>query len=96
MTTSQLAAVCYLARPATPTTLTPLYVDQLRRWFVWCEASGLDRPVGIERGAHVELFIRGLSESGLMDSSITTMMNGVRGVFRFAHIDGIIPSDPAV
>jgi integrase/recombinase XerD len=24
------------------------------------------------------------------------MMHGVRGFFRFAHIDGMIPSDPAV
>jgi integrase len=31
-----------------------------------------------------------------MDSTVVTMMNGVRGFFRFAHIDGLIPSDPAV
>ena len=31
-----------------------------------------------------------------MDSSVVTMMNGVRGFFRFAHIDGLIPADPAV
>jgi integrase/recombinase XerD len=31
-----------------------------------------------------------------MDSTVTTMMHGVRGSFRFAHIDGLIPSDPAV
>ena len=31
-----------------------------------------------------------------MDSTVTTMMHGVRGFFRFAHIDGLIPSDPAV
>jgi integrase/recombinase XerD len=24
------------------------------------------------------------------------MFHGVRGFFRFAHIDGLIPSDPAV
>jgi integrase/recombinase XerD len=24
------------------------------------------------------------------------MMHGVRGFFRFAHIDGLIPADPAV
>ena len=30
------------------------------------------------------------------DSSVTTMMHGVRGFFRFAHIDGLIPADPAV
>ena len=31
-----------------------------------------------------------------MDSSVVTMMHGVRGFFRYAHIDGLISSDPAV
>lgn len=31
-----------------------------------------------------------------MDSTVVTMMHGVRGFFRFAHIDGLIASDPAV
>ena len=46
--------------------------------------------------AHVELDIRSMGEPGLMDSSVVSMMNGVRGFFRFAHIDGLIPADPAV
>ena len=72
-----------------------LYAYQLRRWFAWCETNGLDPLVGIQR-AHVELYIRHLGESGLMDSSVITMMHGVRGFFRFAHIDGLIAADPAV
>jgi integrase/recombinase XerD len=31
-----------------------------------------------------------------MDSSVNTMMHAVSGYFRFAHIDGVITSDPAV
>ena len=31
-----------------------------------------------------------------MDSSVVTMMHGVRGFFRFAHVDGLITADPAV
>ena len=31
-----------------------------------------------------------------MDSTVVTMMHGVRGFFRFAHIDGLITADPAV
>jgi integrase/recombinase XerD len=31
-----------------------------------------------------------------MASSVNTAMHAVRGFFRFAHIDGLIPSDPAV
>src|SRR5918995_3383028 len=93
MTTAQLAAVSYLARYSGHT--HDLYAYQLRRWFDWCEESSLDPLVGIER-AHVELYIRSLGERGLMDSSVVSMMNGVRGFFRFAHIDGLIPADPAV
>ncbi len=93
MSTAQLAAVSYLARYSGHT--HALYASQLRRWFGWCETNRLDPLLGIQR-AHVELYIRQLGESGLMDSSVSTMMHGVRGFFRFAHIDGLIPADPAV
>ena len=93
LTPAQLAAVSYLARYSGPT--HALYAYQLRRWFDWCESNGLDPLTGVQR-AHVELYIRGLAESGLRDSSICTMMHGVRGFFRFAHIDGLIAADPAV
>jgi integrase/recombinase XerD len=93
MSPAQLAAVSYLARYSGRT--HDLYAMQLRRWFAWCEANDLDPLIGIQR-AHVELYIRQLGESGLQDSSVVTMMHGVRGFFRFAHIDGTIASDPAV
>jgi site-specific recombinase XerD len=51
--------------------------------------------VGIQR-AHVELYIRRLGDRGMMNSTVATMMHGVRGFFRFAHIDGLIQADPAV
>jgi site-specific recombinase XerD len=93
MTPTQLAAVSFLARYSGAT--HHLYAYQLRRWFAWCEANRLDPLVGVER-AHVELYIRHLGDCGLMPSSINTMMHGVRGFFRFAHIDGRTPADPAV
>jgi integrase/recombinase XerD len=93
MSTAQLAAVSYLARYAGHT--RELYAYQLKRWFSWCDVNGLDPLSGIQR-AHVELYIRHLGDGGLMDSTVTTMMHGVRGFFRFAHIDGLLPSDPAV
>jgi site-specific recombinase XerD len=71
------------------------YASQLRRWFGWRETNALDPLVGIQR-AHIELYIRHLGESGLMTSSVNTSMHTVRGFFRFAHIDGLIVSDPAV
>jgi site-specific recombinase XerD len=72
-----------------------LYAYQLRRWFTWSESNDLDPLIGIQR-AHIELYIRDLGESGLQVSSVNTMMHGVRGFFRFAHIDGLIPANPAV
>jgi site-specific recombinase XerD len=93
MSTAHLAAVSFLARYSGRT--HALYEFQLREWFTWCEEHGLDPLVGVQR-AHVELYIRGLGERGLMDSSIVTMMHAVRGFFRFAHIDGLIGADPAV
>jgi len=93
MSTAQLAAVSFLARYSGRT--HRLYAFQLREWFSWCEGHGLDPLAGVQR-AHVELYIRGLGERGLMDSSVVTMMHGVRGFFRFAHIDGLVPADPAV
>ncbi len=93
MSAAQLAAVSFLARYSGRT--HALYAYQLRRWFGWCEANGLDPLIGIQR-AHVELYIRALGDSGLMDSSINTMMHGVRGFFRFAHVDGLVAADPAV
>jgi integrase/recombinase XerD len=93
MTPAQLAAVWYLARYSGQTHL--LYAYQLRRWFTWCEANGLDALIGVQR-AHIELYVRHLREYGLRDSSICTMMHGVRVYFRFAHIDGHITADPAI
>ena len=93
MSPAQLAAVSYLARYSGRT--HTLYAFQLRCWFAWCEINGVDPLVGIQR-AHVELYIRHLGDTGLMDSTVITMMHGVRGFFRYAHIDGLIASDPAV
>jgi site-specific recombinase XerD len=93
MSTAQLAAVSFLARYSGRT--HHLYQVQLREWFAWCERNGLDPLVGVQR-AHVELYIRSLGERGLMDSSVVSMLCSVRGYFKFAHIDGLIPADPAV
>lgn len=93
MTPAQLAAVSFLARYAGST--HSMYASQLRRWFEWCQVRDLDPLVGIQR-AHVELYIRHLGECGLMASSVNSSMHAVRGFFKFAHIDGLIMSDPAV
>ncbi len=93
MSRGQQAAVSYLARYSGLT--HNLYAHQLREWFAWCDTHELDPLVEVQR-AHIELYIRSLGDRGLMDSSVITMMHGVRGYFRFAHIDGLIPADPAI
>jgi integrase/recombinase XerD len=93
MAPAQLAAVSYLARYSGHTHM--LYASHLRRWFAWCQSNTLDPLVGIQR-AHIELYIRHLGQAGLMASSVVTSMHAVRGYFRYAHIDGLIVSDPAV
>ena len=93
MSTAQLAAVSYLARYARRTHV--LYAFQLGEWLAWCQINGLDPLAGIQR-AYVAPYIRGLGDRGLMDSCLNTMMQAVRGYFRFAHIDGLIPADPGV
>ncbi len=93
MTPAQQAAVSDLARYSGHP--HALYAYQLRRWFARCEVNALDPPVGIQR-AHLEFYIRQIGESGLRVSSVNTMMHGVRGFFRFAHIDGLITADPTV
>ena len=88
-----------------PTHASQMYARNLHNFLVAQSEDGAFGPkdddeiitelVGIQR-AHVELYIRHLGDTGLMPSSVNTMMHGVRGFFRFAHIDGLIPADPAV
>ena len=91
MSTAQLAAVSYLARYSGH--IKPACPPQPQRWFASCRANGLDPLLGIQR-AHVELCIWRAGDSGLMDSTVTTMMNAVRGFFGFAHIDGQVEVPP--
>lgn len=86
MTPAQLAAVSYLARYAGHT--HQLYAYKLRRWFTWCETNRFDPR---SASSAPTSSIRHLGETGLRASSTNTMMHGVRGFFRFAHIDGLIP-----
>lgn len=79
MSTAQLVSVSYLARYAGRT--HALYAYQLRESFSWCEGNELDPLAGIQR-AHVELYIRGLGDRGLMDSSVNTTIHAVRGCCR--------------
>jgi site-specific recombinase XerD len=93
MSKAQLAAVSFLARYTGDT--HSLYAFALRQWFGWCDHNALGPLLDVQR-AHVERYIRQLSERGLKDSTVVTMVHRVRGYFRFAHIDGPIAADPTV
>jgi integrase/recombinase XerD len=93
MTTAQLAAVSFLARYAGHA--HELYSYQMRRWFEWCEGNGLG-PAGRDptrpHRAVPPRSGRGRPH-GVFDEHDDARG---RGFFRFAHIDGLIPADPAV
>ena len=72
MSTAQQAAVSFLARYSGLT--HHLYQLQLREWFAWCENTGLDPLVGVQR-ADVELYTRSLGERGLMASFGAVALN---------------------
>jgi site-specific recombinase XerD len=62
-------------------------------FFQWAGDHGLEvlqasRP-------HIELYRSGMEERGLAASTIDRRLSTVCGFYRFAHIDGRIPSNPA-
>lgn len=88
----QSAAVSYLAKYRNPLTFR-LYRAYLEAWIRWCQVLGLDPLTDIVRG-HVELYIREISETHKA-STVNTMLQPVRGYYKYAMIDGLIDRDPA-
>lgn len=89
---AQLAAVGFLARYTGPT--HEVYRHYLDRWWNWCENQGIDPLLEVAR-PHVELYVRTLVNQGLKPTSVRTALAPVRGLFKFAYLDGVIPRDPA-
>ena len=88
---AQLAAVALLARYSGRT--LDAYRHDVRAFFQWASDSRLvvlqaTRP-------HIELYRGAMEERGLAASTIERRMSTVCGFYRFAHIDGRIPSNPA-
>jgi len=88
---AQVAAVAFLARYSGRT--LEAYRHDLRMFFQWAGDHGLEvlqasRP-------HIELYRSGMEERGLAASTIDRRLSTVCGFYRFAHIDGRIPSNPA-
>lgn len=82
----------YIAKYSNTTTRehATAIVDQ---WYRWCYDHGLD-PIDAKR-AHIELWLRYLEEErGLMPSSICGKLTSVRGLYKYAHMDGYITDNP--
>src|ERR1700722_1810178 len=88
---AQVAAAAFLARYNGRTLETYRY--DLRTFFQWCADVGL---VVLEaKRAHIELWRATMEERGLAASTIDRRLSTICGFYRFAHIDGRTPSNPA-
>ena len=87
----QFAAVAYLARYGGRTLES--YRADLRQFFQWCHDVDV-APLAATR-THIELYRAWMDERGLAASTVDRRLSTVCGYYRFAHIDGRIPSNPA-
>lgn len=88
---AHLAAAAFLARYQGRT--LEAYRYDLRVFFQWANDVGMEvlnatRP-------EIELYVRTMEEKGLAATTIDRRLSTVCGLYRFAHIDGRISSNPA-
>jgi site-specific recombinase XerD len=88
---AELAAAAYLARYSGRTLQS--YRTDLHGFFQWASDVGL-RPLQAAR-THIELYRAYMEQSGLAPATIDRRLSTVCGYYRFAHIDGRIPANPA-
>lgn len=88
---AQLAAVAFLARYSGRT--LDAYRHDLRGFFQW--AADMQLTVLAATRPHIELLRSWMEDRGLAASTIDRRLSTVCGFYRFAHIDGRIPSNPA-
>jgi len=88
---AQLAAAAFLARYSGRT--LEAYRFDLRCLFQWVDVLGVD-VLALTR-VHIELYRSHMEQRGLAASTIDRRLSTVCGYFKFAHIDGRIPANPA-
>ena len=88
---AQLAAAAFLARYSGRT--LDAYRHDLRGFFQWSADIGL--TVLAATRPHIEVYRGWMEDRGLAASTIDRRLSTVCGYYRFAHIDGRIPSNPA-
>ena len=87
----QRAAIAFLARYSGRT--LEAYRHDLKYFFQWAGDHDLD--VLAATRAHIEMYRSTMEQRGLAPSTIDRRLSTVCGYFRFAHIDGRIPANPA-
>ena len=87
----QLAAAAFLARYSGRT--LEAYRYDLRYFFHWASDHGVE--VLAATRAQIEMYRATMQQHGLAASTIDRRLSTVCGYFRFAHIDGRIPANPA-
>ena len=88
---AELAAVAFLARYNGRT--LEAYQHDLRDYFGWAESNGL--TVLSASRADIELYRHHMEQRALAASTIDRRLSTVCGYYRYAHIDGRIPTNPA-
>lgn len=88
---AQLAAAAFLARYNGRT--LEAYRHDLRYYFQWVTDQHL--VVLAATRAHIEIYRSTMEQRGLAASTIDRRLSTVCGYYRFAHIDGRIPANPA-
>ena len=85
------AGVAFVARYSGRT--LHAYRHDLRSFFQWTADHGM-APLAATR-AQIELYRMSMEQRGLAASTIDRRLSTVCGYYRFAHIDGRIPANPA-
>jgi site-specific recombinase XerD len=88
---AELAAIAFLARYSGRT--LEAYRQDLRFFLAWTASVGFE--VLAATRPHIELFRYHMEQRGLASSTIDRRLATVCGLYRFAHIDGRIGSNPA-
>lgn len=90
--TVDFMVAAYLAR--FPASTRSCYTSHLRGWLTWCLEHGLD-PLAVQR-AHIEAWGRHLTEERkLKVATVKAKLNCVCGMYKYAHLDGLIATNPA-
>lgn len=86
------AMAAFLARYREPT--VSAYRLDLRCFWSWCVEHDL-QPLQVMR-PHVELYLRDLERRGYATATISRRLSTVAGMFKYAVIDGVVPTNPTL